>query len=396
MNCCKAREGDCNCPPNRKECKALFAEFIGMTLFVFIGVGSAHIQFRGVDIDGTDTSLLLISLAFGFGITSIVSMTAGASGGHLNPAVTFCLMSLQEISVGLGFLYVLMQMAGACCGAVLAALADPYRAGFAVNVVQAHSCGDVISRGVGNVTECCLRFDCNITSNEGTAVYDTSWDIDAYTATLDTITTPSGPFKTNTLMWGSAFVVEFVGTYMLCLVVLMTVVYKDSKADKMAPLAIGLSVFFAHIIAIPITNCSINPARSFGAAVAASIFPWYNEGVDGQVLNPRITQAWEQMIFFWAVPIAGGLVASLSFWGMFLEINNAEKTTGYDLNPVESNRGEGQGPQAIVQENDSLLKENENQKNNLTQRKNSNESETVDSEKTINELEMGQVASKDE
>jgi glycerol uptake facilitator-like aquaporin len=394
MNCCKAREGDCNCPPNRKECKALFAEFIGMTLFVFIGVGSAHMQFRGGDSDGTDTSLLLISLAFGFGITSIVSMTAGASGGHLNPAVTFCLMSLQEISVGLGFLYVLMQMAGACLGAVLAALADPYRAGFAVNVVQAHYCGEVISRGIGNVTECCLRFDCNIAANEGTAVYDTSEDIDAYTATLNTITTPSGPFKTDTLMWGSAVVVELVGTYMLCLVVLMTVVYKESKADKMAPLAIGLSVFFAHIIAIPITNCSINPARSFGAAVAASIFPWYDEVGGELVLSSRIIQAWEQMIFFWAVPIAGGLLASLSFWGMFLEVDNADKTTGYDLNPVESNRGEGQGPQAIVQENESLMEEDN--KSNLTQRKNSNDSETVNSEKSINELEMGQVASKDE
>jgi glycerol uptake facilitator-like aquaporin len=365
-----------------------------MTLFVFIGVGSAHMQFRGGDSDGTDTSLLLISLAFGFGITSIVSMTAGASGGHLNPAVTFCLMSLQEISVGLGFLYVLMQMAGACLGAVLAALADPYRAGFAVNVVQAHYCGDVISRGIGNVTECCLRFDCNIAANEGTAVYDTSEDIDAYTATLNTITTPSGPFKTDTLMWGSAVVVELVGTYMLCLVVLMTVVYKESKADKMAPLAIGLSVFFAHIIAIPITNCSINPARSFGAAVAASIFPWYDEVGGELVLSSRIIQAWEQMIFFWAVPIAGGLLASLSFWGMFLEVDNADKTTGYDLNPVESNRGEGQGPQAIVQENESLMEEDN--KSNLTQRKNSNDSETVNSEKSINELEMGQVASKDE
>lgn len=77
-------------------------------------------------------------------------------------------------------------------------------------------------------------------------------------------------------MWGPAFVVEFVGTFMLCLTVLMTAVYKDSVAGNLAPLAIGLSVFFAHLIAIPITNCSINPARSFGAAVIASILPFYD------------------------------------------------------------------------------------------------------------------------
>jgi len=107
----QSREGDFKCVVKRKECKALWAELLGMTLFVFVGVGSAHQQFRAqFDSSGADVSLLTISLAFGLGITCFVCMTAGVSGGHLNPAVTFCLMALQEISVPLGFLYVLFQV----------------------------------------------------------------------------------------------------------------------------------------------------------------------------------------------------------------------------------------------------------------------------------------------
>merc|ERR1712100_902268 len=229
-----------------------------------------------------------------------------------------------------------MQMAGACVGAIFAALADPYLAGFAVNVIQPHSCGDVVSQTFGNVSECCQRFNCNITENEGTPVYDMSGDDSMYQSILNEIESPSGPYYTESLMWGPAFVVELIGTYMLCLVVLMTVVDKDSVVGNTAPLAIGLSVFFAHIIAIPITNCSINPARSFGAAVAASIFPWYNEIGSDMVLSPRITQAWEQQAFFWAVPICGGLLASLTYWGMFSQEYEKLKK----LEPAESESAE--------------------------------------------------------
>ena len=339
------REGDFTCPPSRKECKALIGELVGMMLFVFIGVGTAHMQFRTSDASGNDASLLTISLAFGLGITCMVYATAGISGGHLNPAVTFTLMALGEISVGLGFLYVLMQMCGACLGALLATLADPFLTGFAINVVNPHICGLAVGRAFGSTNACCERFDCNIPEN--TALYDA--DTAIYEQNLlyeESEGHPSAPYKTAELMWGPAFVVEFIGTFLLCFTVLTTAVYKDSVAGNMAPFAIGLSVFFAHLIAIPITNCSINPARSFGAAVVASIFPYFDTS-NGN-LHPRVIQGWEHQIFFWGVPIVGGLFAALIFWAAFLDRGNEEKSTGFDVDPQEDNRGDGQGPKKHV------------------------------------------------
>ena len=66
---------------------------------------------------------------------------------------------------------------------------------------------------------------------------------------------------------GSAFLLEFMGTFLLVWTVLNTAVSKVSIAANLAPMAIGFSVFLAHIVLIPFTGCGINPARSFGPHV---------------------------------------------------------------------------------------------------------------------------------
>ena len=63
---------------------------------------------------------------------------------------------------------------------------------------------------------------------------------------------------------GSAFLLEFMGTFLLVWTVCMTAVSKKSIAANIAPIAIGWAVLLAHLVLIPYTGCGINPARSFG------------------------------------------------------------------------------------------------------------------------------------
>ncbi len=142
------------------------------------------------------------------------------------------------------------------------------------------------------------------------------------------------------LMWASAFVVEMFGTFMLMFTVLMTAVHKKSAAGNLAPLSIGFTVFFAHMTSIPITNCGINPARSFGSAVVATMLPWHE---DSGSETRRINEAWSQMWFFWLVPLFGAVLGAAVFRLGFLDRGNAKgKKSGWDVNPLEENRGEGQ------------------------------------------------------
>merc|ERR1711948_236516 len=69
----------------------------------------------------------------------------------------------------------------------------------------------------------------------------------------------------------SAFFGEIFGTFLLCFTVFMTAVSKNATAGVNACLAIGFSVFLAHLLLLPIDGCSINPTRSFGPAVVGRI-----------------------------------------------------------------------------------------------------------------------------
>lgn len=266
---------------SRKEIQAVIAELVGMMLFVYTGVGTAHMALRNSPFHSIgsayDSAVLTISLAFGLGITCFVYATAGVSGGHLNPAVSISLMAIGKIRPGLTGLYVAAQFVGATFGSMLAAFADPYVIGYAVNTVQKFPSAD---------------------KNAGVS---------------DLLAADVSGARTGT-MWGQAFCVEFVGTFMLVFTVCMTAVNKSSIAGNCAPIAIGLSVFFAHLTAIPITNCSINPARSFGAALAQSMF-------DHDGSYPNKDKAWEQIWFFLLVPVLGGLGAALVFHFAFSENN---------------------------------------------------------------------------
>lgn len=202
--------------------RAIAAEFIATTLFIYIGTGAVLAEL-GVrqEVDGSTDALTIvgIALAFGIGIVVLAYAIGGVSGGHINPAVTLAFAITGEIHwirlVG----YWVAQFAGGIMGSLL------LRGSF-----ELQEGGSYI--GGGSTIE-------------------------------KTVNALSGTI-------GQGLLVEMILTYLLVFVVFQTAVKQSGNA--MAPLAIGFAVFCAHIVAIPMTGTGINPARSFGPAVVSGEF----------------------------------------------------------------------------------------------------------------------------
>ncbi|KAJ3689138.1 hypothetical protein LUZ61_018302 [Rhynchospora tenuis] len=193
--------------------RAGIAEFMATFLFLYItiltvmGVNNSNSKCATVGIQG-------IAWAFGGMIFALVYCTAGISGGHINPAVTFGLFLARKLSLTRAVFYIIMQCLGAICGA---------------GVVKGYQKGLYQSTGGGaNVV------------NPG------------YTK-------------------GSGLGAEIIGTFVLVYTVFSATDAKrnarDSHVPILAPLPIGFAVFLVHLATIPITGTGINPARSLGAAI---------------------------------------------------------------------------------------------------------------------------------
>lgn len=195
--------------------RAIIAEFVATVLFLYVTVatviGNEHSNERnpcgGVGILG-------IAWSFGGMIFVLVYCTAGISGGHINPAVTFGLFVARKVTLNRTLLYMAAQCAGAVCGAgIVKGLQKSY-----------------YSTGVGGANSV-------------------------------------APGYTK----GTALAAEILGTYILVYTVFSATdpmaIAHDRHISVLAPLAIGFAVFMVHLATIPITGTSINPARSFGPAV---------------------------------------------------------------------------------------------------------------------------------
>ncbi|XP_060782491.1 aquaporin-1-like [Neoarius graeffei] len=189
--------------------RAVIAELVGMTLFVFIGIASAI----GTAGEAGPEQEVKVALAFGLAIATLAQSLGHISGAHLNPAVTVGVMVSCQISAIRALLYILAQM----FGAVLAS-----------GIVYGIRPKDVKALGLNKVAE-------NMTA-------------------------------------GKAFGVEFLATFQLVLCVLAATDSRRKDVKGSAPLAIGLSVCLGHLVAISYTGCGINPARSFGPAVIMKSF----------------------------------------------------------------------------------------------------------------------------
>jgi len=216
--------------------KKLFAEFFGTFWLVFGGCGSAVLAAAfpelGIGFAG-------VALAFGLTVLTMAYAVGHVSGAHFNPAVTVGMATAGRISWGTVPGYVISQVLGGIAAAAVLYLiasgkADFVAGGFAANGFGEHSPG-------------------------GYAL-------------------------------SSAIVCEIVLTAMFIAIILGTT-HKNAPAG-FAPLAIGLTLTLIHLVSIPVTNTSVNPARS--TAVAFFSEPW----------------ALQQLWVFWLAPIVGGVLGA--------------------------------------------------------------------------------------
>ncbi|KAI3913992.1 hypothetical protein MKW98_010804 [Papaver atlanticum] len=193
--------------------RALIAEFIATLLFLYVTVATV-IGHKKQTVECGGVGLLGIAWAFGGMIFVLVYCTAGISGGHINPAVTFGLFLARKVSLLRAVFYMIAQCLGAICG---------------VGLVKAFMKHDYTAQGGG--------------ANSIAQGYSK----------------------------GAALGAEIIGTFVLVYTVFSATDPKRSARDShipvLAPLPIGFAVFMVHLATIPITGTGINPARSFGAAV---------------------------------------------------------------------------------------------------------------------------------
>ena len=224
--------------------RKLLAEFFGTYWLVFCGCGSAlfaaGIPDLGIGFAG-------VSLAFGLTVLTMAYAVGHISGGHFNPAVSFGLWAGGHFSAKELVPYIIAQCVGAIAAAGTLFTIASGKAGFAIDATKA---GAFASNGFG-------------------------------------------AFSPDGYSMQSAFIAEFVLTLFFLLVILGAT---DKFANgKFAGVAIGLALTLIHLISIPITNTSVNPARSLSQAVF----------VGGEPLS----QVW----LFWLAPILGAIAAGFIY-----------------------------------------------------------------------------------
>ena len=220
--------------------KRLSAEFIGTLWLVLGGCGTAVLAGQAAGNTG-------ISLAFGLTVLTGAYALGHISGAHFNPAVTLGLWAGKRFPANEILPYVITQVLGAIAGAGVIYLIASGKAGFGL--------------GAG--------FAANGFAEHSPGKY--------------------GPLE--------AFIAEVALTFFFLIVILGST---HGRAPKgFAPLAIGLALTLIHLISIPVTNTSVNPARSTGPALFVAIYsdPW------------PVKQLW----MFWVAPILGALLAGFFY-----------------------------------------------------------------------------------
>ncbi len=232
--------------------KRCVAEFIGTFWLVFGGCGSAVLAaIFGAKLQGTDfnigISLLGVSFAFGLTVLTMAYAIGHISGCHLNPAVSLGLFAGGRFKGSDLVPYIVSQVAGGVAGAAILYVIASGKADFSL-------AGGFAANGYGE----------------------------------------HSPGQYSML---ACLIAEIVLTFMFLFIILGST---DRRAPAgLAPIAIGLGLTLIHLIGIPVTNLSVNPARSTGPAVF----------VGGWAL----AQLW----LFWLAPIVGAIAAGATYRCVF-------------------------------------------------------------------------------
>lgn len=225
----------------------LMAEFVGTFWLVFGGCGAAVLA---AGVPSVGIGYLGVSLAFGLTVMTMAYAVGHISGGHFNPAVTLGLAVAGRFEYRDMLPYWAAQTAGAIVAAMVLFVIVSGQAGFA-------GTGGFATNGFGAAS-------------------------------------PQG----YSMM--SALVIEVVLTAMFLVIILGATSPKAPAG--FAPIAIGLGLTLIHLISIPVTNTSVNPARSTGVALFAQ------------------TGALQQLWLFWLAPLAGGALGAV-IWGLLARDN---------------------------------------------------------------------------
>jgi aquaporin Z len=218
------------------------AELVGTFVLVFMGCGSATLA-------GRYNGYVGISFAFGLSVLAMVYAIGGISGCHINPAISLSMFASGKMKAKDTAAYVVVQCIGAVAAAVLLYAIAAGNSGYSL-----------AANGLGQ---------------------------NGY-----------GALSPGGFSMVSGFVAEVVLTFIFLLVIYGSTSERAPKG--FAGISIGLSLVLIHLVGIPITGTSVNPARSLGPAVI----------VGGSALS--------QLWMFWGAPIIGGLIASF-VWRFFAE-----------------------------------------------------------------------------
>jgi len=217
------------------EWKAFFAEYVAMTLFVIVGCGTA----MAIPRDMGSAWILQVAFSFGLAITTLAWGVGHYSGGQINCAVTLALWICGSIGWAQALLNVVAQLLGSITGAVFLSFLFPK---------EMDKTGNLACNAIG-----------------------------------------------DGFHWTRVFLGEFAMTFLLVITVLECTSHANLPGLNTIP--IGFAVFLAHCLLIPVDGCSINPTRSFGPALVASI----QDGKADYFQNHEI---------FWLGPLTGAAVGA--------------------------------------------------------------------------------------
>ncbi|MFO2464270.1 aquaporin Z [Pseudomonas sp. 15FMM2] len=213
------------------------AEFLGTFWLTFGGCGSAILT---AVLAGLGVGYTGIALAFGLAVLTMSYAVGAISGAHFNPAVTIGLWVGRRLPGADVLPYIIAQVAGAMVAAAVLALIASGRPGFEMGTFAANGYGEL------------------------------------------------SPGQYSML---AALVVETVATFFFVFIIMR--VTAPGAAAGFAPIAIGLTLTLIHLVAIPVTNASVNPARSTGTALFSG--------------SAYLAQLW----LFWLAPLLGAVAGAI-------------------------------------------------------------------------------------
>ncbi len=232
---------------NSSNSSKLIAEFIGTMVLVLMGCGSAVIAGASGE---TGVGLLGISFAFGLSVVAMAYAIGHISGCHINPAISIAMVLVGRMKIGQALGYIVAQILGAIVGAGVLYFIATGKAGYDISV-----------NGLGQ---------------NGFAEHS--------------------PQQYSLI---SGFVAEVILTFIFLLVIFGSTSTKNIHGG-FAGLSIGLSLVLIHIVGIPVTGVSVNPARSIGPAIFVG--------------GAAISQVW----MFIVAPLVGSVLSAI-VWRYALE-----------------------------------------------------------------------------